>query len=418
MYSKVSLDNNIPVIMETSRDVHSVCIGIWVKTGSRYETTEKNGISHFLEHMFFKGTSKRTAEGIAMETDYLGSELNAFTSTEYTLFYIKVLDEYIEKALELITDIFLNSSFPESDIEKEKNIVNEEIKMVEDNPSDYVHDLFGRHIWGDTGLGQPVIGDSETIEKFTRDDLIEHVKSCYCNENIIISCSGNFNEEKLVSYLNSTVASISRNTSRKKEVTPEFLRNTNIVTKDLAESHVCLGLKGISYNNDERYMMHLLNTILGAGFSSRLFQSVREKRGLVYSIYSYHVSYFDTGLWGVYAGTDKKHVSEVVNITVDEINSLSTSVTADELRRAKNQLKGNLILALESTSNKMTNIAKQEIYYGKYFTPKEILQKVETVSLENIKDLAGRLVTDDGFAFTVYGPVKEEELRKSCKLLQ
>ncbi len=417
MYSKVILDNNIPVLMETSRDVHSVCIGIWIKTGSRYESSEKNGISHFLEHMFFKGTNKRTAEGIAMETDYLGSELNAFTSTEYTLFYIKVLDEYIEKALELITDIFINSNFPESDIEKEKNIVNEEIKMVEDNPSDYVHDLFGRHIWGDTGLGQSVIGNSETIAKFTRDDLIEHVNSCYCNENIIISCSGNFNEEKLVGYLNSTMASIKRNRSRASEVTPEFLSNTNIITKDLAESHVCLGLKGIPYKSEERYAMHLLNTILGAGFSSRLFQEIREKRGLVYSIYSYHVSYFDTGLWGVYAGTDKKHISELTNITVDVMRNLSSTVTDDELRRAKNQLKGNLILALESTSNKMTNIAKQEIYYGKYFTPKEILQFVETVSLEKIKELAERLVGNNRFAFTVYGPVKEKDLKGSCSLL-
>ncbi len=417
MYKKVILDNNIPVIMETSRDVHSVCIGIWVKTGSRYESSEKNGISHFLEHMFFKGTSKRTAEGIAMETDYLGGELNAFTSTEYTLFYIKILDEYIEKALELITDIFINSNFPETDIEKEKNIVNEEIKMVEDNPSDYVHDLFGRHIWGDTGLGQPVIGNSETIATFTRDDLIEHVNNCYCNENIIVSCSGNFSEEKLVGYLNSTMASIKRNSSRQSEVTPDFLSNTNIITKDLAESHVCLGLKGIAYNNDDRYAMHLLNTILGAGFSSRLFQKIREQRGLVYSIYSYHVSYFDTGLWGVYAGTDKKHIGELTNITVDEMRNLSSTVTDDELRRAKNQLKGNLILALESTSNKMTNIAKQEIYYGKYFPPKEILQRVETVSLERIKDLAERLVGDNKFAFTVYGPVKEDDLKKSCSLL-
>lgn len=418
MYSKVILDNNIPVLMETSRDVRAVCIGIWVKTGSRYETQEENGISHFLEHMFFKGTEKRTAEGIAMETDYLGSELNAFTSTEYTLFYIKVLDEYLEKALELITDIFMNSTFPESDIEKEKNIVNEEIKMVEDNPSDYVHDLFGRHIWGDTGLGQSVIGNIETIKKFTRDDLIDNVNRCYSTGNIIISCSGNFNEEKLVGYLSSTIASIKRNGSHKSKETPEFLSNINIVTKDLAESHVCLGLRGISYNNKERYAMHLLNTILGAGFSSRLFQNIREKRGLVYSIYSYHVSYFDTGLWGVYAGTDKKHVSEVTNVTIDEMRNLSTTVTDDELRRAKNQLKGNLILALESTSNKMTNIAKQEIYYGKYYSPKEILQKVETVSLEKIKDLAGRLVSDNGFALTVYGPVKEDELRNSCRLLQ
>jgi predicted Zn-dependent peptidase len=417
MYSKVTLDNNIPVLMEKVSGVHSVCIGIWIKVGARNEHPAKNGIFHFLEHMFFKGTEKRSAEDLAIETDYLGCELNALTSSEYTLFYIKVLDEYIEKALELLGDIFLNSTFPEDDIEKEKNIVIEEIKMVEDNPSDYVHEIFGKSIWGSEGLGMPVLGTTDTIGTFTRDDLVDHVNQFYGTENIILSCSGNFNEESLVSYLNSTVGMIKRSSRMKKEVSPIFTSDINIVTKDLSESHVCIGLKGISYKNKERYCMHLLNTILGAGFSSRLFQEIREKRGLVYSIYSYHASYIDTGLWGVYAGTDKKHVSEVTNITVDEIRNLSNTITGDELQRAKNQLKGNLILALESTSNKMTNIAKQEIYYGKYYTPLEIIQMVESVSLEEIKDLAGRLVSD-AFAFTVYGPVKEEELRSSCTLLQ
>jgi predicted Zn-dependent peptidase len=418
MFSKVTLDNNIPVLIEKANEVHSVCIGIWVKVGARNERISKNGIFHFLEHMFFKGTEKRSAEDLAMETDYLGCELNALTSSEYTLFYIKVLDEYIEKALELLADIFLNSTFPEEDIEKEKNIVIEEIKMVEDNPSDYVHELFGKNIFGNQGLGLPVLGTVDTIGTFTRDDLVDHVNNFYGTENIVISCSGNFKEETLVNYLNSTLGKLNRKSKMKNEVPPTFTSDTHIITKDLSESHVCIGLKGIPYKNKERYSMHLLNTILGAGFSSRLFQNIREKRGLVYSIYSYHSSYFDTGLWGVYAGTDKKHVSEVTNITVDEISNLSNTITEDELRRAKNQLKGNLILALESTSNKMTNIAKQEIYYGTYYAPLEIIKMVESVTLEEIKDLAGRLVSDKAFAFTVYGPSKEEDLRSSCTLLQ
>ncbi len=418
MYSKSTLNNNIPVLMETTSEVHSACIGIWVKTGSRYETAEKNGIFHFLEHMFFKGTQKRTASDIAIETDYLGSELNAFTSTEYTLFYIKVLDEHVETALELLTDIFLNSLFPEGDIEKEKNIVKEELKMVEDNPADYVHDLFGKNIWGDRGIGQSILGSTKTIDAFTRDDLLDHVKRFYGTENIIISCSGNINKEHFLDYLNSTLGSLKRTGPAKKEIFPEFNSAFNIVTKDLSESHVSIGLKGLSYADEDRYSMHLLNTILGAGFSSRLFQNIREQRGLVYSVYSYHVSYFDTGLWGVYAGTDRKNVSEVVNVIVDEIENLSGTVTEDELQRAKNQLKGNLILALESTSNKMTNIAKQEIYYGKYFTPKEIIQMVDSITLANIQALANRLVSENSFAMTVYGPVKEKDIKGSCRLLQ
>ena len=418
MYKKVILDNNIPFLMEKVDGVHSVCIGIWVKIGSRYENPGRNGISHFLEHMFFKGTGSRTAQDIATEIDSLGGELNALTSTEYTLFYVKVLNEYVEQAIDILTDIFLQSTFPETDIEKEKNIVSEEIKMVEDSPGDYVYELFSKDIWGEEGLGQSVLGKQETLRSFTRNDLINHINKYYGAENIILACSGNFNEGKLLEHLNRTVGSLKRKGEQKSEAPSEFTAKINIVTKDLSESHICLGLKGLPYRSEERYSMHLLNTILGSGISSRLFQNIRENRGLVYSIYSYHVAYFDTGMWGVYAGTDKKHVSEVVNLSIDEMRNLPNSVTADELQRAKAQLKGNLILALESTSNKMTNIAKQEIYYGQYFSPEEIIKLVESVTLENLRTLAQRLVEDSPFALTVYGNVKESELKGSCKLLQ
>ena len=418
MHKKAILDNNIPLLMEKVSAVHSVCIGVWVKIGSRYENPGKNGISHFLEHMFFKGTGSRTAQDIATEIDSLGGELNALTSTEYTLFYVKVLDEYVEQAIAILTDIFLQSTFPEADIEKEKNIVSEEIKMVEDNPADYIYDLFSKDIWGEKGLGQSVLGSQETISSFTRNDLINHINRYYGAENIILACSGNFNEEKLLERLNRTIGALERKGEQESEPAPEFTAKINIVTKDLSESHICIGLKGLPYRSEERYSMHLLNTILGSGISSRLFQNVRENRGLVYSIYSYHVAYFDTGLWGVYAGTDKKHVGEVVNLTVDEIKTLPGSITTDELRRAGAQLKGNLILALESTSNKMTNIAKQEIYYGQYFSPEEIIKMVESVTLENVRALAQRLVGNGSFALTVYGNVKENDLRDSCKLLQ
>ncbi|MEN8264348.1 MAG: pitrilysin family protein [Nitrospirota bacterium] len=418
MFKKILLDNNIPLLLESAREVHSLCIGIWVKIGSRYEKTAANGISHFLEHMLFKGTDRRSAEDIAMEIDSLGGEINAFTSSEYTLFYIKVLDEYMEKAVDLLTDIFLNSSLPESELEKEKSIINEEINMVEDTPTDYVFELFSQNIWGDSGLGQSILGKKETIDKFTREDLINHVDKYYGTENIIVACSGSFDEDNLVDNLNRTIGSLKRNCDKKIETAPDFMSGLHIADKDLSEAHICLGLKGISYSSTERYTMHLLNTILGSGFSSRLFQNVREKRGLVYSIYSYHVSYFDTGLWAIYAGTDRKNVSEVVNITVDEMSNLSDTITDSELQRAKAQLKGNLILALESTSNMMTNIAKQEIYYKKYFQPGEIIRMVEKITLDNVKNLAKRLVSESPFALTVYGPVKESELKGSCKLLQ
>ena len=404
--------------MEATKEPRSVCIGIWVKVGSRYEKESKNGISHFLEHMFFKGTDRRSARDIAIESDSLGGELNAFTSTEYTLFYIKVLNEYIEKAADLLTDIFLHSTFPEPDIEKEKNIVLEEIKMVEDNPGDYVHDLFTKNIWGEEGLGQSILGRRETIGSFTRKDLTDHIGQYYGTDNIVVACSGNFREDALVEYLNRTMGQLARNGSHRVEQAPRYRGGVNIITKDMSESHICLGLRGLPYVSDQRYVLHLLNTILGSGFSSRLFQNVREIRGLVYSIYSFHSAYFDTGLWAVYAGTDRSHVSEVVNITVDEIRGLSDTVTADDLERAKSQLKGNLVLALESTSNKMTNIGKQEIYYGRYFSPDEIISMVESVTLEDIKNLAGNLAGEENFALTVYGPVHEDDIKGSCNLFR
>ena len=403
--------------METAREVHSVCIGIWVKVGSRDESPEKNGISHFLEHMFFKGTKNRSAEGIAMEIDSLGGELNAFTSSEYTVFYVKVLDEYMDKAVELLSDIFMNSTLPAEEIEKEKNVVNDEINMVEDNPSDYVHELFNTNIWGKTGLGQSVLGKRETMNALTRDDLLDHIDKNYGAENIVIACSGNLRENELVGYLNDTFGRIKKSGAQRTVKLPEYSSGRHIINKDMSETHICLGLKGMPYNSEERYSLHLLNTVLGSGFSSRLFQNVREKRGLVYSIYSYHVSYLDAGLWSVYAGADRKNANEVIDITINEMRNLSSSITAEELQRAKAQLKGNLILALESTSNKMTNIAKQEIYYGKYFPPEEILKMVESINLEEVKGLSQRLIEDKPFALTTYGPVNEEDLKESCKLL-
>ena len=417
MFKKVTLDNNISVLMETAREVHSVCIGIWVKVGSRDESPEKNGISHFLEHMFFKGTTNRSAEGIAMEIDSLGGELNAFTSSEYTVFYVKVLDEYMNKAVDLLSDIFMNSTLPAEDFEKEKNVVNDEINMVEDNPSDYVHELFNTNIWGEEGLGQSVLGKRETLNALTREDLLNHIARNYGAENIVIACSGNLRETELIGYLNDTFGRIKKSGAERILKVPEYSSSRHIINKDMSETHICLGLQGMPYNCEERYSLHLLNTVLGSGFSSRLFQNVREKRGLVYSIYSYHVSYFDAGLWSVYAGADRKNANEVIDITINEMRNLSKSITAEELQRAKAQLKGNLILALESTSNKMTNIAKQEIYYGKYFSPVEILKMVESIDLEDVKGLSQKLIENKPFALTTYGPVTEEDLKESCKLL-
>lgn len=418
MYKKTLLNNGIPLVSFKSNDVRSVCVGIWVNTGARYENLANNGISHFLEHMFFKGTVKRNAKEIAMESDNLGAELNAFTSTENTTFYIKVLDDHMGQALELLTDIFQNSTFPAEDIEKEKGIIAEEIKMVEDSPSDLVHDLFSKSVWSEEGLGLSVLGSLEVIDGFKRDSLTQYRKEKYGAGNIVVACSGNFNEAILVEHLEKTVGCLDNASAAGDLPLQKFNGALNIVAKDLSESHICLGLKGISAKSPERYKMYLLNTIIGAGASSRLFQEVREKRGLVYSIGSYNSSYSDNGLWGVYAGTDKSHVKEVVDITVNEIRNISDTVTSEELVRAKNQLKGSLIFALESMNSRMTSIARQEINYGRYYTPEETLKFVDSVSLEDLQAFARKLINNSPFALTVYGPVGEGDVSEFEKILK
>jgi predicted Zn-dependent peptidase len=411
MFKKEHLSNGIPVVMEQLKNMRSVSLGIWVKVGSRDEEPHKNGISHFLEHMFFKGTVKRTAKDIAVEIDSLGGELNAFTSKESTTFYVKILDEYLEKGIDLLSDIFLHSTFPEEDIEKEKRIIKEEIKLVEDTPDDYVHDLFNQTIWGHNGLGQPVLGRRETVKSFTRQDIVSHIRKYYGTKDVVISCAGNFEHETLVSILNKSLGSLRRGSEPEKGAPPYFENKVEVFHKELSEAHLCIGVEGIPQTSEDRYILFVLNTIFGAGVSSRLFQEIREKRGLAYSIYSFVSSYYDTGIWGVYAGVSRKRVGEVAGLILKEMLDLSSTLTEVELQRAKNHLKGNIVLGLESTSSRMTNIARQQIYHGRYYSPKEIMKEVDSITLDYIQALAEKLIKQGRFSLTVYGPVYERDLK-------
>lgn len=409
MFKKYYLDNGIPLVTECIRSVHSVTLGIWVRIGSRFEPPDKNGLSHFLEHMFFKGTRKRSARDIAVEIDSIGGDLNAFTSRETTTFYVKILDQHLNKGIDLLTDIFLHSTFPEEDIEKEKRIIKEEIKMVEDTPDDYINDLFYQDVWGNKGIGLPVLGKRDTVRSFKREDIIGHIRKYYGTRDIVIACAGNFDPDNLLSSLNRALGGLRGGSEPKMGETPEFRPSVNIYQKELSEVHMCIGVKGLPQSSPERYVLYLINAILGAGVSSRLFQEIREKRGLVYSIYSFIASYIDTGLFGVYAGTSKKRVSEVIDLVVNEMKSLKDNISEDELRRAKEQIKGNLILGLESTSNRMQNLARQEIYYGRYYSPEDIIRQIEGVTLSQVKGLAERLI-HDSMAITLLGPVQPSQL--------
>jgi predicted Zn-dependent peptidase len=410
MFIKEYLENGIPVVMESFRNVRSVAVGVWVKVGSRYEAHAENGISHFLEHMFFKGTKKYTAKDIAVEIDTMGGDLNAFTSRENTAFYVKVLDDYLERGINLLSEIFVHSTFPADEFEKEKKIIKEEIKMVEDTPDDYIHDIFSQAIWGQEGLGQPVLGRRESIASFTRDDIISHIRRYYGTRDLVVACAGNFDHKELMQILNTRLGSLRRGTETRTGATPEFQFNRKVFAKDLSEAHVCIGVPGIAQVSEDRYSLFILNTILGGSVSSRLFQEIRENRGLAYSVYSYTSMYLDTGLWGVYAGVSRKRVKEVCELIVREMLALAGTMKDDELDKAKRHLKGNMLLALESTNSRMNNIARQEMYFGKYISPDEIIRSVDKVSIAEVRDLAERLIGRDRFSAIAYGPLEKDVL--------
>jgi len=406
-FKKEYLSNGIPVVMVPMNQFRSVSVGIWVRTGSRFEAPEENGISHFLEHIFFKGTPSRSQKDIAIEIDSIGGELNAFTSKETTTFYIRVLDHFLEKGIDLLSDIFLNSVFPEEEIEKEKSIIKEEIKMVEDTPDDYIHDLFHHTVWDNSGLGQSILGRRETIKTFTREKLLNYKKKFYGTKDIIISCAGRFKPERLIELLNRYFGSMEEGSDPPSITKPPFHYRKHIHKKDLSEVHLCLGVETFELSSPYRYHLSIINAILGGGVSSRLFQEIREKRGLAYSIYSFVLGFLDTGLLGVYAGTSKKRYNEVIDLVINEMNNLKDTITEEELQKAKDQIKGNLVLGLESTGNTMSYIARQEIYYGRYISIEETIKQIEKIKLTEIKELAERLTGKNIFAITLLGPVKE-----------
>jgi len=403
--------------MEEVKGVRSFTAGIWVKVGSRNEHPAKNGCSHFLEHMFFKGTKKRTARDIAFETDSVGGDINAFTSKENTAFYVKVLDVHLEKGLDLLTDIFCHSLLTEEDVERERGVIQEEIKMVDDTPDDLIHDLFSKDLWGQDGLGQPVLGDRKTVKALMRQDLLGHIRRFYGTVDTIVSCAGSFDHDKVISLLNAKLGGLRRGSEPKLDHYPGFKSQVHLYPKDLSEVHLCLGLEGLKQADPERYEYYILNTVFGAGLSSRLFQEIREKRGLVYTIYSYISSYSDAGLWGVYAGTGKKKLEEVMSLTLKFLKEIPDDLHESELAKAKEQLKGNLLLGLESTQSRMQNIAKQEIYFGRYFSPAEIIREIDAVSLKKLKELAEKLVKGKSPALTILGPVDSKLFGKALPAL-
>ena len=413
-YQKTVLDNGIRVITEEIPYLRSVSIGVWVVNGSRDEQPHENGISHFIEHLLFKGTEKRTAFDIAKEIDSVGGTLNAFTGREYTCYYAKVIDSNLPFAIDLLSDIFLHSLMDLKDVEKERLVILQEIKMVEDTPDDYIHDLFNRVCWGDHPLGFPIYGTSELVQSFHRDQLHQFFKENYPPDRIIVCAAGNLKHQKVVDLINETFGQLTKPDKTRARSKPDPVSTTNIWKRDLEQVHFCLGTRGLQYNHSLRFSSYVLNTILGGGMSSRLFQEIRENRGLAYSVYSYLPAFIDTGLFVVYAGTTEDSYREVIDLILKEFNRLKADPFGNgELETAKEHLRGSLLLSLESSDSLMTRLAKNEIYFESYIPVDQILAGIESVKEEEIRQLAAELFDERYFCLTMLGPMDGDGSLKS-----
>ncbi len=405
------LNNGLRVIIEPLSDFSSISIGLWVLTGSRDEDPNLVGISHLIEHLAFKGTPSRSAKQIALEIDSLGGTLNAFTSKEFTSFYAKVLGDSLPNALSILSDTTMNSLFRDEDIKREREIILQEISMVEDAPEDFVHDLHTREFWSGHSLGRPILGTSDSLKTIKRKSILSYHKERYCPGSIIITAAGALDPDKLLKELDITYGGLAKGRSPEIRKAPEPTPRIKVVNRDLEQVHFCTGFEGISVGDERRYALFLMNTILGAGMSSRLFQKVREEHGLAYSVYSYPSAYQDTGMLTIYCGTSIDGFPTALDLVRQESEKLREKpVSMVELDVAKRQLKGNLLLGLESTSNRMSQLARNEIYYGRHITPEQIVEGIDRVTAGDIRDLAVTIIDPDRMALTVIGPVNEDDL--------
>jgi predicted Zn-dependent peptidase len=398
--------NGLTLVVEKIPSVRSVALGIWVKTGSRQERSNQNGISHFIEHLLFKGTTKRSAQDIAEAFDGIGGNVNAFTSKEYTCYYAKVLDEHLDTALDVLSDMFFNSIFEPEEVQKEKNVVIEEIRMYEDTPDDLVHDLLSSAAYGEHPLGSSILGTESILESLTVEQIKKYVSSHYTASNTVVAVAGNVDDQvidKISRYFDSF-----QNKGETFELTPPNYKG-NIVyrSKSTEQSHICLGLPGLSFKDPDLYALILMNNILGGSMSSRLFQEIREKRGLAYSVYSYHSAHEDSGLFAIYAGTAPKQTNEVLDVVEVLLNDLhEKGLTATELTKGKEQLKGSIMLGLESTSSRMSRIGKNELMLGKHISLDETISKIDAVTLEDVSALCKRIFSHP-FAVSLVGPTDQ-----------
>ena len=410
MIKKYTCQNGVRVILENIPTVRSVAIGVWIGTGSRNETLSNNGISHFLEHMFFKGTKTRSALDIAEAFDSIGGQVNAFTSKEYTCYYAKVLDNHAPFALDVLADMFFNSTFEEEELVKEKNVVYEEIKMYEDTPDDIVHDLLSKAIYENHSLGYPILGTEETLATFTGNTLKDYVHNMYTPDRVVISIAGNI-DESFIKEVEKIFGSYEGGQRKTEEEKPTFHINQIARKKDTEQAHLCLGYEGLQVGHEDIYDLIILNNILGGSMSSRLFQEVREKRGLSYSVFSYHSAFEDTGIVTLYGGTGAKQLDVLFETIQETLTTLKRDgITDKELANSKEQLKGSLMLSLESTNSRMSRNGKNELVLGRHRSLDDMVAQIDSVTKDSVNEMGIRIFKDD-FSVSLISP--EGELPKS-----
>lgn len=409
MFRKEVLPNGIRVVTEEVPHVQSTAIGVWVRTGSRHETPQIHGISHFLEHLMFKGTARRTAREIAEELEAVGGVLNAFTTKEYTCFYARVLHEHVGLAVDVLADMLLCSRLAPEDIGREKNVILEEIRMYEDSPDELVHDLFASTLWDGHPLGRAILGSIDSVGSLTREQIADYYSQRYRSGNIVIAAAGKLNHEELLEKLAPFATEQLRGGEPGAETRPVAKAETRVLVKDTEQTQICIGTAGLSQNDEDIYALNVLTNILGGGVSSRLFQEIRENRGLAYSVYSYHSAYVDSGLLAVYAGTHPANTKNVVGLILGELAKIKDQgITEEELHRTKEQTRGNLLMSVENVANRMSRLGKTELCFGRIITVEEVLEKVKLVDIPQVRQLAARMFTRGAFAFSAIGPGQEE----------
>ena len=411
MHQKTVLDNGLTIVTERIPEFRSCSLGLWVGAGSRFESDEQAGLSHFIEHLMFKGTTARTAYDIAVTMDGIGGQINAFTEKEHTCYYARVMDQHLPLALEVLSDMLLNSLLDPEEIEREKGVILEEIKMYEDTPDDHIYDLFTSQLYSGHSLGRPIIGRSEVVSSLRRSQLVSYMGERYLSGNLLVSAAGQVDHEAFVAMVQGKLGSLLKPGKAANSLVPPVpARPINIYNKDCEQAYLCLGGPGLRHADPRRYVMLMLDSVLGGSMSSRLFQEIREKRGLVYSVGTFQSSYFDCGIFGVYAGTGRDKVEQVLELSRAILKQVRLEgLTTAEIERAREHLKGSLALGLESTSNRMMRLARTELYHGRFVPITEVISKIEAVTAQDIHELAETLLAEQNFSLAVLGPVDEIE---------